>query len=122
MCRLKIDPLSLLFLVLLSSIGCQDLEPSDNDADVQEAAEASQDSDSAKRATALLNRIVDYGLEQSKFLKDVQERELFDEGLKLDKTNPAHFVGVFNKEKPRARELSEFAYASLEASSLLARQ
>lgn len=42
--------------------------------------------------------------------------------LRLRKTNPAHFVAIFNKQKKRAKELSQFAYASLEASSLLTRQ
>ena len=116
-------PSVLWLLVVLLSMTCgQDSE----EADVQEVSadddDTVDDDDSGRRAEALLNKIVDYGIEQSKFLKDVQERELFDEGLKLDKFNPAHFVGVFNKEKPRARELSEYAYASLEASSLLARQ
>ena len=48
--------------------------------------------------------------------------ELYEEGVSLKKSNPAHFVGVFNKQKDRAKELSKFGYASLQASSLLARQ
>ena len=73
-------------------------------------------------AEELLNEIVQYGLDQSAFLSDVRERHLYEEGVRLKKTNPAHFVAIFNKQKKRAREVSRFAYASLEASALLARQ
>lgn len=76
----------------------------------------------AEKAVELLNKIVQHGIEQSKFLTDVQEKRLFNQGITLKKKDPAHFVAVFNKEKDRARELSRYAYASLEASSLLARQ
>lgn len=54
----------------------------------------------------------------------MRERELYESGARLSKTQPAHFVGVFNRQKGgnRGRELARFGYASLEASKLLARQ
>ena len=59
---------------------------------------------------------------QSDFLTEVKERELYEEGVKLTKRDPAHFVAVFNKQKGRAKEISKYAVASLHASKLLARQ
>ncbi len=79
-------------------------------------------STTAERAEALLNEIVRYGLHRSQELSDVEERELYERGVKLTKANPAHFVGIFNKQKDRGRELAKYAYAALEASSLLAKQ
>ena len=59
---------------------------------------------------------------QSDFLTEVKERELYEDGVKLTKRDPAHFVAVFNKQKGRAKEISKYAVASLHASKLLARQ
>ena len=55
-------------------------------------------------------------------MTEVKERELYEEGVKLTKRDPAHFVAVFNKQKGRAKEISKYAVASLHASKLLARQ
>ena len=52
----------------------------------------------------------------------LQEKSLYDMGIKLDKSQPAHFVAVFNKQKARAKDMSKFAYATLHASSLLSKQ
>ncbi len=76
----------------------------------------------AEKAEALLNEIVRYGIDRSEELSEVEERELYDRGVRLTKANPAHFVGIFNKQKERGRELAKYAYAALEASSLLAKQ
>ncbi len=81
-----------------------------------------EEEDTAQKADQLLNDIVNYGLEQSDELSNVHERILYEEGIHLHKSNPAHFVAIFNRQKARGRELSKFAYAALEASSLLARQ
>ena len=53
---------------------------------------------------------------------DILERKLYDEGQSLSKADPAHFVGVFNKQTTKAKELSKYGYATLEASSLLTKQ
>lgn len=76
----------------------------------------------SKQAEQILNDIVSFGIDQSDRLENVRERQLFEQGVTLKKSNPAHFVGIFNKQKPKARELSSIGYASLQASSLLARQ
>ena len=52
----------------------------------------------------------------------VQEKSLYDMGIKLDKSQPAHFVAVFNKQKARSKDMSKYAYATLHASSLLSKQ
>ena len=44
------------------------------------------------------------------------------QGITLDKTQPGHFVSVFNKQQKQAKTLSTFAYATLQASSLLSKQ
>ena len=75
-----------------------------------------------KTSEQILNDIVNYGLDQSRYLYEVQERNIYNEGVALKKSNPAHFVGVFNKQKPRAKELSKYGYATLQASSLLTRE
>ena len=51
-----------------------------------------------------------------------KEKALYDRGIKLSKSAPAHFVSVFNKQKKRAKNLSKYAYATLHASSLLSKQ
>ncbi|TRY75389.1 hypothetical protein TCAL_06346 [Tigriopus californicus] len=76
----------------------------------------------SKQAAQILNDIVSFGIDQSDRLENVREKQLFEQGVTLKKSNPAHFVGIFNKQKPKARELSSIGYASLQASSLLARQ
>ena len=87
-----------------------------------ESSETQPEDVNPEEAEELLNEIVNFGLDQSNRLENVRERELYEEGVSLKKSNPAHFVGVFNKQKDRAKELSKFGYASLQASSLLARQ
>ena len=47
---------------------------------------------------------------------------LYEHGIKLNKTEPAHFLSVFNKQKKQAKNLSKYAYATLHASSLLSEQ
>ena len=77
---------------------------------------------SARTSEELLNDIVTFGLEQSRHLHEVKEREIYESGITLKKSDPAHFVAVFNKQTPRAKELSRYGYATLEASRLLTRQ
>ena len=62
------------------------------------------------------------GLEQSRHLHEVKEKEIYDSGITLKKSDPAHFVAVFNKQTPKAKELSRYGYATLEASRLLTKQ
>ena len=83
---------------------------------------SAQDEANNEDAEELLNEIIKYGLDQSDILERVHEKKLYESGIRLNKTNPAHFVAVFNKQKERTKLLSHFGYASLEASSLLARQ
>ncbi len=77
---------------------------------------------SAKTSEEILNDIVNYGLDRTRYLVEVLEKEIYDEGLALKKTDPAHFVAVFNKQTSKAKELSKYGYATLEASSLLTKQ
>ena len=70
----------------------------------------------------ILNEIVNFGLDQSRYLFDVQEKRIYDKGLSLKKSDPGHFVGVFNKQSQRAKDLSKYGYATLQASSLLSKQ
>ena len=53
---------------------------------------------------------------------EVQERELYEKGITLDKSQPGHFVSVFNKQHKMSKQLSTYAYATLQASSLLSKQ
>lgn len=76
----------------------------------------------AKTSQEILNDIVNYGLDRTRYLVDVLERKIYEQGLALNKTDPAHFVAVFNKQTPKAKELSKYGYATLEASSLLTKQ
>ena len=70
----------------------------------------------------LLENVIEFGLNRSNHLVEVQEVELYDKGVTLDKTQPGHFVSVFNKQQKKAKMLSQFAYATLQASSLLSKQ
>ena len=47
---------------------------------------------------------------------------LWEQGLKLAKSQPAHFVSEYHRQAARAKHLSKFAYATLHASSLLSQQ
>ena len=77
---------------------------------------------SARTSEELLNDITTFGLERSRYLYEIKEKRIYDNGIRLKKTDPAHFVAVFNKQTPRAKELSRYGYATLEASSLLTKQ
>ena len=77
---------------------------------------------SGRTSEDILNEIVNFGLDQSKFLFDVQEKRIYDNGLSVKKSDPAHFVGVFNRQSQRAKDLSRYGYATLQASSLLSKQ
>jgi len=76
----------------------------------------------AKSSQEILNDIVNYGLDRTRYLVDILERKIYDEGQSLSKSDPAHFVAVFNKQTQKAKELSKYGYATLEASSLLTKQ
>jgi len=76
----------------------------------------------AKTSEEVLNEIVNYGLDQSRYLFDVQEKQIYNKGLVIQKSDPAHFVGAFNKQTQRAKDLSKYGYATLQASSLLSKQ
>ena len=70
----------------------------------------------------LLENVIEFGLNRSNHLVEVQEKDLFDKGITLTKAQPGHFVSVFNKQRKKAKMLSQFAYATLQASSLLSKQ
>jgi hypothetical protein len=70
----------------------------------------------------LLENVIEFGLNQSAYLQLVQEKDLFTKGVSLNKRQPAHFVSVFNKQQKEAKMLSRYAYATLQASSLLSKQ
>lgn len=70
----------------------------------------------------LLENVIEFGMNRSSHLVEVQEKMLYDKGITLDKTQPGHFVSVFNKQQKKAKMLSQFAYATLQASSLLSKQ
>lgn len=76
----------------------------------------------ARTSEELLNDITSYGLEKSRYLYEIKEKRIYDKGISLKKSDPAHFVAVFNKQTARAKELSRYGYATLEASSLLTKQ
>ena len=76
----------------------------------------------AKSSQEILNDIVRYGLDRTRYLVDVLERKIYDRGVALQKSDPAHFVAVFNKQKDKAKQLAKYGYATLEASTLLTRQ
>ena len=71
---------------------------------------------------ALLETVLEHGLNASQHLIEVQEKELYDQGAVLTKSQPAHFLSVFNKQRPQSKLLSKYAYATLHASSLLSRR
>ena len=70
----------------------------------------------------LLESVIEFGLNQSQYLQQVQEKDLWRKGMSLTKKQPAHFVSVFNKQQKKAKMLSRYAYATLQASSLLSKQ
>ena len=70
----------------------------------------------------LLESVIEFGLNQSRYLQEVQEKDLWRKGVSLSKRQPAHFVSVFNKQRKEAKMLSQYAYATLQASSLLSKQ
>lgn len=70
----------------------------------------------------LLENVIEFGLNQSKYLQQVQERDLWAKGVSVTKAQPAHFVSVFNKQQKESKMLSQYAYAALQASSLLSKQ
>jgi hypothetical protein len=93
----------------------------EDSANPQDSSSSSAEKDS-EQAEQLLREIVRFGIDESDYLTNVKERHLYEEGVALKKTDPAHFVAVFNKQKKPSKEISKYAYASLHASSLLARQ
>ena len=70
----------------------------------------------------LLESVIEFGLNRSSHLVQVQEKELYDRGMVLNKSQPGHFVSVFNKQDKKSKTMSTFAYATLQASSLLSKQ
>ncbi|XP_040568625.2 LOW QUALITY PROTEIN: salivary peroxidase/catechol oxidase [Lepeophtheirus salmonis] len=83
----------------------------------------SQSSSSDQISTQdLLNLITNFGLNRSRQLIENEELRLFNNNVVLEKNNPAHYVAVFNKQKKRSKEMSEFGYASIQASALMAKQ
>ena len=70
----------------------------------------------------LLENVIEFGLNRSSHLVHVQEKELYDRGMVLNKSQPGHFVSVFNKQDKKSKRMSTFAYATLQASSLLSKQ
>lgn len=76
----------------------------------------------ARNSQEILNDIVNYGLDRTRYLVDVLERKIYENGLNLQKSDPAHFLGVFNKQTDKSKNLSRYGYATLEASTLLTRQ
>ena len=76
----------------------------------------------ARTSQEILNDITNYGLDKTRYLIDVLERKIYEQGVTLNKSDPAHFVAVFNKQTEKAKELSKYGYASLEASALLTKQ
>ena len=76
----------------------------------------------AKNSQEILNDIVNYGLDRTRYLVDVLEKKIYENGLNLQKSDPAHFLGVFNKQTDKSKNLSRYGYATLEASALLTRQ
>ena len=70
----------------------------------------------------LLETVIEFGLNRSSHLVEVQEKELYYKGMTLDKSQPGHFVSVFNKQHKKSKQLSTYAYATLQASSLLSKQ
>lgn len=114
-------------LVLIPQFSLATYSPSGeyvhDEASASEQQQQQQEEAAAsKQAEDLLREIVKFGIDESEYLTNVKERHLYDEGVKLKKSQPAHFVAVFNKQKKKSKEISKFAYASLHASSLLARQ
>lgn len=88
----------------------------------QQSPSSSQPRPAAKSSQEILNDIVRYGLDRTRYLVDVLERKIYDRGVALQKSDPAHFVAVFNKQKDKAKQLAKYGYATLEASTLLTRQ
>ena len=76
----------------------------------------------AKSSQEILNDIVNYGLDRTRYLVDVLEKKIYENGLKLQKSDPAHFLAVFNKQTDKSKSLSKYGYATLEASALLTKQ
>ncbi len=115
---------ALLLLLSVTSLSQAEIDDGLDDVEVVDSASSSSSSSSptAEKAEELLRQVVAYGIGRSKELTDVEERNLYEQGVRLDKTNPAHFVGIFNKQKQRGKELADYAYAALETSTLLARQ
>ena len=70
----------------------------------------------------LLENVIEFGLNRSSHLVHVQEKELYDRGMVLNESQPGHFVSVFNKQDKKSKRMSTFAYATLQASSLLSKQ
>ena len=70
----------------------------------------------------LLENVIEFGLNRSTHLIEVQEKELYDKGMTLDKSQPGHYVSAFNKQHKKSKQLSTYAYATLQASSLLSKQ
>jgi len=78
--------------------------------------------DADEEHSVLLETVLEHGLNASQHLIEVQEEELYYKGAFVRKSEPAHFLSVFNKQKPQSKLLSKYAYASLHASGLLSRR
>ncbi|EFA05698.1 chorion peroxidase isoform X1 [Tribolium castaneum] len=67
-----------------------------------------------------LDDAVDYGIRAMQELIEVKEPKWYKMGLYLDAKEPAHYVANFGAPIKKAIELSNFGYASLEATKRLA--
>ena len=53
----------------------------------------------------LLENVIEVGLNRSRYLVEVKEKELFEKGIILDKSQPGHFVSVFNKQQKKSQNV-----------------
>ncbi|KAL7637821.1 UNVERIFIED_CONTAM: hypothetical protein RMT77_011433 [Armadillidium vulgare] len=81
-----------------------------------------QFSEGGETGRRILSEVTLYGLNQTKFMKEIQEPQFFKKGLKLPSGHPGLYLAAFNKQKQRTKDLAKFGYASLWASEMLSKQ
>ncbi|KAK4304133.1 hypothetical protein Pmani_023906 [Petrolisthes manimaculis] len=81
-----------------------------------------QFSEAGEVGSRILTHVTNYGMNQTNYLTNIKEPQLFKEGYHLKKGHPGLFLAAFNKQKKKSKDLASFGYASLKASELLSSQ
>ncbi|XP_037082057.1 peroxidase-like [Pollicipes pollicipes] len=62
------------------------------------------------------------GLNHTQYLYDVLEPDIYRTGLSLSPDEPGSYLAAFNRQRPKAKDLAKYGYASLHTSRLISKR